>query len=124
MAKKLLIVDDQSFIRTLIKGKVKPTLAEDIEILEADNGDDAIMLAMKQRPSLILLDIIMPKIDGLTILQELKSNPETKDLPIVVVSSHADEYKRLKALELGAEKFINKADIAETDFAALVSEYL
>jgi CheY-like chemotaxis protein len=122
MSKTILIVDDQSFIRSVLKRKLESV--SDVELVEAEDGDDAIAKAMELKPNLIFLDIMMPKIDGLTILQELKSQEDTKNIPIVIVSSYADEGKQAKAKELGVEQFVDKADLQGVDFVELVNTYL
>lgn len=121
MSKTVMIVDDQEFIRTILKARLEAI--EGVLLSEASNGDEAIMDAITYKPDLILLDIVMPKIDGLTILSALKDKEETKHIPIVIVSSHADQWKIDKALELGAEEFIDKAELKDVDFPALVEKY-
>ncbi len=120
--KKLLIVDDQSFIRTVFKNKVKNL--KDVIIMEAADGDDALKVAKQELPDLILLDIVMPKVDGITILNELKNNPDTESIPIVIISSQADDKRQSQAMELGAEAFYNKSDIMQVNLEEVVLKYI
>ena len=120
--KKILIVDDQSFIRTVLKGQLEKI--EDLAVVEAANGNEAMGKAKVSKPDLILLDIVMPRKDGLQVLEDLKSNPSTQNIPVIVVSSHSEKEKMDKAMELGAKKFIDKANMNTIDFAELVKQYI
>ncbi|MDD5004910.1 MAG: response regulator [Candidatus Omnitrophica bacterium] len=83
MKKKILVVDDEQDIREIIK----ITLTDDgFEVIEAGDGRTAIELAKKEKPDLITMDVIMPNIDGLTAAKIIKEDPETKDIPIVILS--------------------------------------
>ncbi len=117
--KKILIVDDQSFIRTLLKNKL-----EEFSTVEAANGNEAMGKAKFAKPDLILLDIVMPKKDGIEVLKDLQANVETRNIPVIVISSHAEDEKRSQALEFGAKEFVDKADIQNTDILALVKKYI
>jgi CheY-like chemotaxis protein len=119
---KVLVVDDQSFIRTKLSNQFKDI--EELAVVEAANGNEALGKAKVIKPNLILLDIVMPNKDGITTLQELKENPSTKDIPVIVVSSHGDEEKISKVRELGAERFIDKADMDSIDWVELVKSFL
>ena len=120
--KKILIVDDQSFIRELLKGKLEQI--EEISMIEATNGNEALGKAKVTLPDLILMDIVMPNKDGLEALKELKEYDKTQNIPVIIVTSHAEEEKRQKAIQLGAASFIDKADLSHIDLVALVKGYL
>jgi len=122
MDQKVLIVDDQSFIRTILK-KQLDTL-EEITTLEATNGNEALGKAKVTKPAVILLDIIMPNKDGIQTLEELKQNDRTKDIPVIVISSHAEEEKINKVMELGAVMFIDKADLQKVNLIEIIKKYL
>lgn len=83
MKKKILIVDDEQDIREIIKISL---LQDGFQILEASNGEDAIELAKNEKPDLITLDIIMPNIDGFQVAKAIKENPDTADIPIIILS--------------------------------------
>lgn len=120
--KKILIVDDQNFIRTILKKQLEAI--EDVAVIEAANGNEALGKAKVANPSLILLDLIMPNKDGFEALKELKENPKTKDIPVVIVTAVADEESLTKIKQLGAEEIVNKSDMDKTDFVGLVKKYL
>jgi len=121
--KKILIVDDQSFIRQVFSQQLKGEL-EGITIIEAANGSEAIGKAKVSKPDLILLDIVMPTTDGFKVLEELAADPHTYEIPILVVSSHADDENVSRAKELGAREFVDKASLNDIDFVGLVRRYL
>lgn len=120
--KKILIVDDQSFIRDMFKKQLE--LLENVGALEAANGNEAMGKVKVAKPDLILLDIVMPGKDGMQVLQELHDDVDSRNIPVIVISSHADEEKVSKAKELGAREYIDKAKLNEIDFNALIQKYL
>jgi two-component system, chemotaxis family, chemotaxis protein CheY len=103
---KVLITDDSITIRMILKGLLKQLKI--VDVVEADNGRKALELLKENPVHLMLLDIHMPNMDGLGCLQELRSNPETAGLPVIIVSSDTtpDQIKRAK--ELGAHAYISK----------------
>lgn len=102
---KILIVEDEEDIRDLIhfhlfKNKYK--------VLEAQNGLDALEIAKSQQPDLILLDIMIPGIDGLEVCRQLKNSPETQEIKVIFITSKGEEEDIVKGLESGAEDYITK----------------
>ena len=104
MKPKVLIVDDEdSFRKTIVLAFER----EGFSVFQADNGEDAVSIAKKELPDLILLDLIMPKMAGTDVLQHLKSDDRTRDIPVVVLSS-LSERNRVKLMEAGAEEYLEK----------------
>ena len=101
----ILIVDDEpsnlKLMHTLLK-------AEGYGSLRAVCGADALALAATHHPDLILLDIMMPEMDGYEVARQLKANPHTRNIPIIMTTALDDRASRLKALEMGAEEFLTK----------------
>ncbi len=121
--KKILIVDDQSFIREVLKSELVKLL--DVSILEAANGNEAMGKIKVSKPDLILLDIVMPSKDGFQVLQELNEDLDTRNIPVVIVSSHADDEKISKAKQYPCVKeFVDKMSLNQIDFVSLVNRYL
>lgn len=89
-AKKILIVDDEADIRQIIRFYLEE---EGFNVLEANRGDEAIMLAQTQLPDLITLDIMLPGMDGFEVINLLKKDEKTKDIPIIIVSILSEEKK-------------------------------
>jgi DNA-binding response OmpR family regulator len=102
---KLLIADDEASIR----GLVRVTLEENsFEIIEAADGDEALRLAWRERPDLILLDVMMPRLDGLEVCRQLKSDPATKEIVVVLLTAMAQESDRERGLAAGADDYFTK----------------
>jgi CheY-like chemotaxis protein len=93
-------------------------------MLEAANGNEAVGKIKVTHPDLILLDIVMPSKDGLQVLQDLQDDVGTRDIPVIIISSHADEEKKAKAKQLGAKEFIDKMQLNEIDLLSVVKRYL
>ena len=83
MDKKILIVDDEKDTLAVLE---KALTAEGYSIITADNGKDAIMLAKSKQPEIIMLDILMPGMDGAEVAARLKENPETKNIPVIFLT--------------------------------------
>lgn len=107
MAKKLLIVEDDPYVQRIYQ---RLFAHADYEFEVASDGEEGLALAKKIKPALILLDIIMPKKNGLEVLEELKKDPELKDIPVVMLTNFGEEEFIRKAIELGADSFMVKAD--------------
>jgi len=102
--KKILIADDEAGIR-LTLGKV---LDKDYVVLEATNGEEAVEIAKGQKPDLILMDLIMPKMDGYAACSQIKADPATKGIPVVILTAIGHEFNKKFAKEMGAEAYITK----------------
>lgn len=103
--KKILIVDDEPDIRFIIKA----ILGKGYNILEAESGEAAIEIAKREKPDLILLDIMMPGIDGYETAKRLKNSKETKNIKIAMLTAKQEEEDKLKALaEARVEWYITK----------------
>ena len=101
---RLLVVDDQPInIQTLYQ-----IFSEDHEVFMATNGEQALATAVEQKPDLILLDVLMPGMDGHAVCQNLKANPVTRDIPVIFVTAQDDPAQETLGLELGAVDFIRK----------------
>lgn len=106
--KKILAIDDQRDNLISIKGFLKNFLP-DCELFLADSGKEGIAIAQKEQPDTILLDIIMPEMDGFEVCKILKQDDRTKFIPILMLSALGqDQESRVKGLELGADAFLSK----------------
>jgi len=106
--KKLLIADDKKGIHDVISQFLSIMTDYDFDIIHAYDGKEALKLAREELPDLILLDIMMPHLDGRDICQKLKSAPETKKTKIVMVTGKGEQHDRVLGLELGADDYIAK----------------
>ncbi|MBE0426447.1 MAG: response regulator [Nitrospirae bacterium] len=105
MSKKILVVEDNEDSRELV---VKILKNKGYEMIEASDGEEALQKAISERPSLILMDISIPKIDGYEVTKRLKSMDELKEIPIVALTAHAMKGDREKFISVGFEGYISK----------------
>ncbi|MDR3141395.1 MAG: hybrid sensor histidine kinase/response regulator [Tannerellaceae bacterium] len=101
----ILIVDDVQTNVMLVQAILKK---EGYSLLTAENGAKALQIAQKKHPNLILLDIMMPEMDGYEVLQRLKSNPDTNNIPVIIMSALNDMPSIVKGYQLGATEYITK----------------
>ena len=101
---KILIADDEFYIRDI----VKDALDEDFIVIEASDGEEAIAIARKQKPDLIIIDILLPKLDGVSACYLLKSNNRTSSIPVVIISGRTDRLKQDCIEEIGADGYLSK----------------
>jgi len=107
MEKKILIVEDEVSLLNVLSEKLK---LEGFEVLEAKNGEEGLDLALKRKPDLILLDIIMPKMDGVTMLGNLRENNWGKHVPVIILTNLSSGSDILKAVEKKAFSYLIKSD--------------
>jgi len=105
MTGRILVVDDVPTNRMILRAKLS---AAYFEVLQAENGQDAIAKATEQQPDLILLDVMMPDMDGFQVCQSLKADPRTAHIPVIMVTALINARDRLKGLECGADDFLSK----------------
>jgi len=106
MVKKILIIDDEVDFSKLVKRNLE--LCGDFKVEIAAKGKEGIKLAARLKPHLILLDILMPDMDGFRVLEKLKENPSTALVPVIILSAKGDDTTRIEALSKDAVLFITK----------------
>ena len=102
---KILVVDDEEDILELLKFNLS---REGYQVLCAVSGEQALRLVRSENPDLIMLDLMLPGIDGLEVTKRLKNDPDTKNLPIVMLTAKGEEADIVTGLELGADDYITK----------------
>jgi DNA-binding response OmpR family regulator len=101
---KILVVDDEDMNIELFKG----LLSKDYDIISATNGNEALLIIDKDPPDLILLDVMMPDMNGYEVCYKLKENPKTMLIPIIMVTALHGKEDKIKAGELYADEFLSK----------------
>ena len=102
---KVLVVDDEDNIRMLVRFNLEKA---GYEVFEAEDGRKAVEMAVDLTPDIVLLDLMLPGIDGLEVCRNLKRNPRTAALPIIMLTAKNDEIDRVIGLELGADDYMTK----------------
>jgi len=102
--RKILIVDDEPNVRKLLRTVLKKKFT----VLEAEDGSQAVNMASAEKPDLILMDIMMPKMDGYTSCYALKSEPSTKSIPVIMLTAIDLKLNLQLSKELGADGYITK----------------
>ena len=103
---KILIIDDEEDLSFFVKANLE--LAGNYEVDVVTNGKDGLKAAVTYKPNLILLDIMMPKMDGFEVLKELKSSAETASIPIIMLTAKGDDESKIKAMKLYIEDYMIK----------------
>lgn len=119
--KRILWVEDDKFLNDIITQKLSH---EEVSVFSANNGEDALKIAKNEKLDAIMLDIMLPGMDGIEILTHLKEDPTTKDIPVVMFSNLDDKTKIEKAMSLGAKGFFIKASMTLEETMAKVSEII
>jgi two-component system alkaline phosphatase synthesis response regulator PhoP len=101
---KILVADDELYIRLLVKDILEP----EFTVLEASNGEEAVNITYTEQPDLVLMDILMPKLDGYTACYAIKNNEQTKGIPVVMLTGVGHELNRQLSQEMGAAAYITK----------------
>jgi two-component system, OmpR family, alkaline phosphatase synthesis response regulator PhoP len=108
MTKKILIADDNPTNRELLQDILERFKPWGLEILNAENGAQALDLAKQEKPQLILLDIMMPDMSGYEVSQKIKDDPELSEVYIIMVSAKTQQEDRKQAAHAGADEYITK----------------
>lgn len=120
MQKVLMVDDDAIFLKTIIEKFSDPR----ISIFTAKDGEEGLALALKEHPDLILLDLAMPKMDGLTMLGKLRDDEWGKNAQVLLLTNLMDIERVSKALDKGAFEYLVKQDWTSEDIARRVKEKL
>ncbi|HEY4874500.1 MAG TPA: response regulator [Puia sp.] len=108
MEQKLLIVDDEPHIRMLIEQTLEELEDEDVTFLTADNGEDALEIIKEEKPQLVFLDVMMPKMNGMEVCRRVKKELFLNDVYIVLLTAKGQELDRQKGHEVGADVYMTK----------------
>jgi len=117
---KILLVEDEKMLAEMYRLRFE---REGFEMIEASTAEEGVVLAKKEKPDLILLDILLPRASGIEALKTLKEDPETKDIPIIIFSNYDTPKVREKVKEYGV-KYILKSNVTTEELIKIVKEEL
>ena len=118
---KIMLVEDDNNLREIYEARL---LAEGYEIVSAHDGEEALALAIKEKPDLIISDIMMPKISGFDMLDILRGTPETKNTKVIMMTALSQAEDRTRAGNLGADRYLVKSQVTLEDVARVAKEVL
>lgn len=121
MAQKILIVEDDKFLRELIAQKLKK---EGYGIAEAVDGEKGIEAVKKEKPALVLLDLILPGIDGFEVLSRMKVDPVLAEIPVIILSNLGQKDDIERGLKMGADDYLIKAHFTPAEIIEKVKSVL
>ncbi len=118
---KILLVEDDKSLREIYGVRL---LAEGYDIVSAGDGEEALAMAIKERPQLIVSDVMMPKISGFDMLDILRSTTETRDIKVIMMTALSSEDQRARGEALGADRYLVKSQVGIEDVVRTVHEVL
>lgn len=118
---KVLIVDDDAFLSGIYATKLE---LEGFEVASARDGEEGLKAALKEKPALILLDVLMPKLDGFEVLKRLKADPETKAVPVIMLTNLGQKEDIEKGLADGAADYLIKAHFVPAEAVEKIKKVL
>jgi CheY-like chemotaxis protein len=118
---KILLVEDDKSLREIYGVRL---LAEGYDIVSAGDGEEALAMAIKEKPQLIISDVMMPKISGFDMLDILRSTTETRDIKVIMMTALSSDDQRARGEQLGADKYLVKSQVGIEDVVRTVHEVL
>ncbi len=119
--KIVVLIEDEEMLSNMYETKF---IKEGFNIKKALDGETGFKLVQEENPDLILLDIIMPKLDGFSVLRKLKEDPKTKNVPVVLLTNLGQDEDIKKGTKLGAVGYLVKANLTPAQVVEKVKEYL
>ena len=118
---RVLIVDDDAFLAGIYATKLE---LEGFAVLSARDGDEGLKLAAKEKPDMILLDVLMPKLDGFEVLKRLKEDPACQDIPVIMLTNLGQKEDVEKGMSEGAVDYLIKAHFVPAEAVAKIKKVL
>ena len=118
---KILVIEDDKFLRELLERKLRE---EGFTVSSANNGEEGLNKIQEEKPELVLLDLILPGIDGFEILKKIRENPELSHIPIIVLSNLGQQEDIKRAKSLGAKDYLVKAYFTLGEIVDKIKSYL
>ena len=118
--KVILVVDDDPMVLRLYERIFQK---RGIEILLASGGEEGFKIIQKENPNFVILDIMMPKIDGIEVLERMKENKKTKDIPVLILTNYGSDEHRRRAEELGVVDFVLKVNAKPSSIVQSILDF-
>lgn len=118
---KIMLVEDDNSLREIYSIRLT---AEGYTIVSAGDGEEALAVAVREKPDLVISDVMMPKISGFDMLDILRSTPETKDIKVIMMTALSSEDQRVRGESLGADRYLVKSQVGIEDVVNVVHEVL
>ena len=121
LQKKILIIEDDSMISSMYKIKLEQA---GFFVVIAENGVEGIKLTISQKPNLILLDVMLPQMDGFAVLQKIKTDKKTKKIPVIMLTNLGTTEDMKKGMDLGADEYLVKANLTPNQISDEINKIL
>lgn len=108
MSNKILIVDDEDHLRMLIEQALEELEDEGVDFFTASNGEEALEMIVNEKPDLVFLDVMMPKMNGLEVCRRVKLDLKLNDVSIIILTAKGQELDKKKGEEVGADLYMTK----------------
>ncbi len=119
--RKILLVEDDTALASVYRSRLE---LEGFDVCEANNGEDALSLAVSEHPDLILLDVMMPKISGFDVLDILRNTPETTNIRVIMLTALSQPKDKERAEQLGVDDYLVKSQVVIGDVVERVRYHL
>ena len=119
--KRIFIIEDDQMISSMYKTKLE---AEGFAVQVIENGFEGLKAIQQEAPDLVLLDIMLPQLDGFSVLRQLRSDPKTKNIPVIIITNLGTEEDISKGKKAGATDYLVKANFTPAQVAEKVKKYL
>ncbi len=119
--KKILLVEDDDNLANVYQARLE---VEGFEVRRVPNGEDALAVATEYKPDLVLLDVMMPKVDGFDVLDILRNTPATANLKIIMLTALSQENDRARATQLGVDDYLVKSQVVIADVVERIKQHL
>lgn len=121
MPKKILLVEDDTALAGIYQTRL---VAEGFDVRHVDNGEQALAVALEYRPDLIVLDVMMPKINGFDVLDIVRNTPEIGGVPVIMLTALSQAKDKQRAEEIGADDYLVKSQVVIGDVMARIKHHL